>query len=105
MNSKGRLHIASVEPLGSPIFHRINKCILKELFLLILAKLDTTPTKNRSIVGFRVRLQTKEVAKKGNKRGDAKEGFTKMNKNRKVKNLVWGKMVQGNIIITKELMK
>jgi hypothetical protein len=69
MNSKGRLHIASIEPFGSPIFHRINKSILKEHFLLVLAKLDTTPTKNRSIVGFRVRLQMKEVAKKGNRRG------------------------------------
>jgi hypothetical protein len=69
MNNKGWLHIASVEPLSSLIFDRINKSILKELFLLVLAKLDTTPTKNRSIVGFRVRLQMKEVAKKGNRRG------------------------------------
>jgi len=70
-----------------------------------LVKLDTTPTKNRSIVGFRVWLQTKEVAKKGNRREDAKKGFIEMNKNRKVKNPVWGKMVQGNIKITNESMK
>jgi hypothetical protein len=68
-------------------------------------KLDTTPTKNRSIIGFRVQLQMKEVAKKDNRRGDAKEGFIEMNKNRKVKNPVWGKMVQGNIKVTKESMK
>jgi hypothetical protein len=73
--------------------------------LLVLAKLDTTPTKNRSIVGLRVQLQMKEVAKKGNRWGDAKEGFTEMNKNRKVKNPIWGKMIQGNINVTKESMK
>jgi hypothetical protein len=105
MHSKGRLHITSVKPLGSLIFHRVNRSILKELLLLVLAELDTAPTKNRSIVGFRVRLQMKEVAKKGNGRGDAMESFTEMNKNKEVKNPIWGKMVQGNIKITKESMK
>jgi hypothetical protein len=32
--------------------------------------------------------------KEGDRRKDAKKGFTEMNKDRKVKNPIWGKVVQ-----------
>jgi hypothetical protein len=78
VHSEGRLHVASIEPLGSLVFHRINQSTIKELFLLILMELNPAPTQDRDIVGFRVRLQTEEIAKKSDGRKDAKESFTEM---------------------------
>jgi hypothetical protein len=67
--------------------------------------LNTAPTKNRSIIGFRVRFQTEEITEKGDGRGNAKESFTKMYKHIKMKNPIWGKMIQGYIKEAKEMVK
>jgi hypothetical protein len=48
--ARGGIHIPSIKPLGTPVHNRVNKAILEELFLLILAKLDTTTTQARSTV-------------------------------------------------------
>jgi hypothetical protein len=70
---------------------------LKELLLLILMELNLAPTQDKGIVGFGVRLQTEEITKKSDGRKDAKESFIEMYEDRKMKNPVWGEMVQGNI--------
>jgi hypothetical protein len=60
-------------------------------------ELNPAPTQNRGIIGFGVLLQTEEIAKKSDGRKDAKESFAKMYEDRKMKNLVWGEMVQRNV--------
>ena len=50
-------------------------------------------------------LQTKEVTKERKRRRNSKESFTKMNKNRKMKDSIGGKMVQSNPKIIKESME
>jgi hypothetical protein len=50
MNSKGRNHIGGIKPVGTPIPHRINQVIIKELIIMTLAKLDLAATKNMGVV-------------------------------------------------------
>jgi hypothetical protein len=57
-------------------------------------ELNPTPTQNRGIIGFGVRLQTEEIAKKSDGRKDAKESFAEMYEDRKMKNPIWGEMVK-----------
>jgi hypothetical protein len=52
-----------------------------------------------------VRLWTEEIAKKSDGRRDAKESFIEMYEDRKMKNPVWGEMVQGNVKKMKKTMK
>jgi hypothetical protein len=42
--ARGGIHIPSIKPLRMPVRNRVNQAILEELFLFILAKLDTTTT-------------------------------------------------------------
>ena len=53
----------------------------------------------------RLRLQTKEVTKEGKRRRNSKEGFTEMNKDRKMENSIGSKMIQANPKIAKKPMK
>lgn len=46
-----------------------------------------------------------EIEKESDRGEDAKEGFAKMDKDKKMKNPVWGKMVLRDVKITKETMK
>jgi hypothetical protein len=71
-----RRHVADIKPLRPLVPHRINKGVLKVLLLLVLMELDPTPTQDRSIVGSRVRFQVKKIMKEGDRRKDAKKGFT-----------------------------
>ena len=50
-------------------------------------------------------FQTKEVAKERERRGNSKESFTKMNKDRNVKDCIGSKMIQTNSKIVEKLMK
>ena len=50
-------------------------------------------------------FQTKEVAKERKRRGNSKESFAKMNKNRKMEDDIGSKMVQANPKITEKPMK
>ena len=50
-------------------------------------------------------LQTEEVTKERKRRRNSKKSFTKMNKNRKMKDSIGSKMVQANPKIVKKLMK
>ena len=50
-------------------------------------------------------LQTKQVTKQRKRRRNSKESFTKMNKDRKVKDCIGSKMIQANPKIAKKLMK
>jgi hypothetical protein len=63
MNSKGRNHICSIKPLGTPIPNRINKIIIKKDGFLPLTELDATTTQWRSTITSRMRLQTKKEMK------------------------------------------
>jgi hypothetical protein len=47
----------------------------------------------------------KKIMKEGDRRKDAKKGFTEMNKDRKVKNPVQGKVVQRDLEIMKKAMQ
>ena len=50
-------------------------------------------------------FQTKEVTKERKRRGNSKEGFTKMNENGKMKDSIGSKVVQANLKIVKKLVK
>ena len=64
MYRKRRNQIGGIKPISTPIPHRINQVTVKELAFKTLAKLDPTTTENISLFATRLRLQTKEVAKK-----------------------------------------
>ena len=50
-------------------------------------------------------FQTKEVTEEGKRRRNSQKGFAKMNKHRKMKDNIGGKMVQSNPKIIKESME
>ena len=52
-----------------------------------------------------MRLQTEEVTKERKRRRNSKKSFTKMNKNRKMKDNIGSKMVQANPKIIEKSMK
>ena len=99
MYSERRNQIGGIELVSTPIPHRINQVIVKELALKTLAKLNPTTTKNTSVFTAGLRFQAKEVTKERKRRGNSKESFTKM------KNSIGSKMIQANPKIAKKLMK
>ena len=105
MDSKRRDQIGGIKPVGTPIPYRINQVIVKELALKTLAKLNPAATKNTGVFVAGLGFQTKEVAKERKRRGNSKESFTKMNKDRKVKDCIGSKMIQANPKIVEKLMK
>jgi len=64
MYGKRRNQIGGIKPISTPILHRINQVVVKELAFKTLAKLDPTAAENIGLFATRLRLQTKEVAKK-----------------------------------------
>jgi hypothetical protein len=44
MNSKRRVHVPNVKPLGMPLLDRINQVIIEEQAFFTLAKLNSTTT-------------------------------------------------------------
>ena len=105
MYGKRRDQIGGIEPISTPIPHRINQVIVKELAFKTLVKLNPTATKNIGVFAAGLRLQAKEVMEERKRRRNSKESFTEMNKNRKMENGIGSKMVQTNPKITKKLMK
>ena len=93
MNSKRRNQIGGVKPVDTPIPHRINQVIVEEFALKTLAKLNPAATKNTSVFATGLRFQAKEVMKERKRRGNSKESFTKMNKDRKMKDNIGSKMI------------
>ena len=90
MNDKRRDQISSVKPLSTPIFDRIDQVVIKKLDFETLAKLSPTTAEGTGFLTAGLRFQAKEKAKKRERRRDPKEGFTKMNKNRKMENGIGG---------------
>ena len=90
MNDKRRDQIGSVKPLGTPIFDRIDQVVIKKLDFETLAKLNPATAEGTGFLTAGLRFQAKEKAKKRERRRDPKEGFTKMNKNRKMENSIGG---------------
>ena len=105
MNGKRRNQVGGIKPVSTPIPHRINQVIVKEFALKTLAKLNPAATKNIGVIAAGLWLQTKEVTKQRKRRRNSKESFTKMNKDRKIKDDIGSKMVQANPKITEKLMK
>ena len=105
MNSKRRNHIGGIKPVGTSIPHRINQVIIKEFTLKTLTKLNPAATKNMGVITAGLWFQTKEETKEGKGRRNSKKGFAKMNKDRKMKDSIEGKMVQSNPKIIKESME
>jgi len=64
MYGKRRNQICGIKPISTPIPHRINQVIVKELAFKTLAKLDPTAAENIGLFAMGLRLQMKEVAKK-----------------------------------------
>ena len=93
MDSKRRDQIGSIKLVDTPISYRINQVIVKELALKTLAKLNPTTTKNAGFFAAGLGFQAKEVTKQRKRRGNSKESFAKMNKDRKVKNCIRSKVV------------
>ena len=105
MNEKRRNQIGGIKPVGMPIPHRINQVIVKEFALKTLAKLNPTATKNIGVIAAGLWLQAKEVTKERKRRRNSKEGFTKMNENRKMNDSIGSKMVKANPKIAEKLVK
>ena len=105
MNKKRRNQVGSIKPVSTPIPHRINQVIVKEFALKTLAKLNPAATKNIGVIAAGLWLQAKEVTKERKRRRNSKKSFTKMNKNRKMKDNIRSKMVQANPKITETTMK
>ena len=105
MNSKRRNQIGGIKPVGTPIPHRINQVIIKEFILKTLTKLNPATTKNMGVITVGLGFQTKEVAEERKRRGNSKESFTKMNKNRKMEDVIGSKMVQANPKVIEKPMK
>ena len=105
MNDKRRNQIGGIEPVSTPIPHRINQFIVKELAFKTLAKLNPAAAKNIGVFTARLRLQTKEVTEERKRRRNSKESFTKMNENGKMKDNIGGKMVQANPKIVEKSVK
>ena len=93
MDSKRRDQIGGIKPVGTPIPHRINQVIVKKLSLKTLVKLNPAATKNTGVFTVGLGFQTKEVTKERKRRGNSKESFTKMNKDRKMKDSIGSKMI------------
>ena len=105
MNSKRRNQIGGIKLVGTPIPHRINQVIIKEFTLTTLMKLNPVANKNMGVIAAGLGLQTEEVTKERKRRRNSKKSFTKMNKNRKMKDSIGSKMVQANPKITEKSMK
>ena len=67
--------------------------------------MNPAATKNTGVFAAGLGFQTKEVTKQRKRRGNSKESFAKMNKDRKVKDCIRSKMVQANPKIAEKLMK
>ena len=50
MNGKRRNQVGGIKPVSTPIPHRINQVIVKEVALKTLAKLDPIATKNIGVI-------------------------------------------------------
>ena len=105
MNRKRRNQVGSIKPVSMSISYKINQVIVKEFTSKTLAKLNPTATKNAGVIAARLGLQMKEVTKERKRRRNSKESFTKMNKDKKMKDSIGGKMVQSNPKIIKESME
>ena len=105
MDSKRRDQIGGIKPVSTPIPYRIDLVIVKELALKTLAKLNPTTTKNTGFFTAGLGFQAKEVTKQRKRRGNSKESFTKMNKDKKVKDCIGSKMIQANPKIVEKWMK
>ena len=68
-------------------------------------KLNPAATKNAGVFAAGLGFQTKEVMKERKRRGNSKESFTKMNKDRKMKDSIGSKMIQANPKIAEKLTK
>jgi len=93
MNRKRRNHISGIKPVSTSIPHRINQVIIKEFTLKTLAKLNPATTKNIGVIAAGMGLQTEEVTEERKRRRNSKESFTKMNKDRKMKDSIRSKMI------------
>ena len=93
MNRKRRNQVGGIKPVSTPIPYGIDQVIVKELALKTLAKLNPTTTKNTGFFAVGLGFQAKEVTKQRKRRGNSKESFAKMNKDRKVKNCIRSKVV------------
>jgi hypothetical protein len=85
MYCKGWEDVFGIEPLGSPIFHRVNQGIVKILLLFPESKLDPGATQDAGVGSVGVRFQLEEIAKEGDGWWNTKEGFTKMSEDRGMK--------------------
>jgi hypothetical protein len=52
-----------------------------------------------------VLFKTKEISKESDERENAKESFAKVHEDKKMKNPIWGEMIQRNVKIVKEAMQ
>ena len=84
MYGKRRNQIDGIKPISTPIPHRINQVIVKELAFKTLAKLSPAVAKNIGVFTAGLRLQTKEVMEERKRRRNSKESFIEMYKNRKM---------------------
>jgi hypothetical protein len=80
VNFQWWVHVSRIEPLRSLVLHGFNKGIMNILDLSPCSELNTGTPQNMWICGIQVWLQLEEVAKKCDGWGNAKESFTKMNK-------------------------
>jgi hypothetical protein len=99
VHCKGQENIFGIEPLGSPIFHRVNQGVVKILLFFLESKLDPDDTQDAGASSAGVWFPLEEIVKESDGRWNTKEGFTKMNDGREMKDGVGIQMVQFYVII------
>jgi hypothetical protein len=67
--------------------------------------LEPCPTYYFRVGVVRVRFQFEEIAEQTDRRGDSKESFTKVNKDGKLQNGVWIKMIHMDAIVMQQFME
>jgi hypothetical protein len=99
------MNILGIESLGSPIFHRVNQGLVKILLLFSESKLDLGATQDTGVGSVGVWFQLEEIAKESDGRWNTKEGFTKMNEDREMKDWIRVQMVQLYVIIMQKTIE
>ena len=95
----GGPHVPRIKLLGPLVLYRINQGIVDILVLPPHTELNTSTPKNTWTCGVRVWFQFEKIVEKSDGRGDAKESFTEMNKNRKMQDGVRVQMIQCYAIV------
>ena len=89
MYGKRRNQIGSIEPISTPIPHRINQVIVKELAFKTLAKLNPATTKNTGVFAVGLGFSDERSSEREKEKGEFQGKFHKDEQRQKGEGLHW----------------